>query len=127
MNEEKKKGKRCAKLDAAEKRKIKLKAERNLPALETLLQIYGRKGATLREINRAVKYVGGCEAFADRRVRDCALKRLVKKGRVEIVRVVRPGRRRGRKAFRLVNPPEARTRLNYDPARGAGGRKLGRV
>ena len=127
MNEEKKKGKRCANLDAAEKLKIKLKAERNLPMLETLLRVIGGRGATLREIDRAVKYVGGCEAFADRRVLDRALKRLVKKGRVEIVRVVRPGRRRGRKAFRLVNPPEARTRLHFDPSKGTGGRKLGRV
>ena len=110
-----------------DKIKIKLRAERNLPALETLLQIYGRKGATLREINRAVRFVGGCEAFADRCVRDRALKRLVKKGRVEIVRVVRPGRRRGRRTFRLVDCPEAKPRLTFDPSRGAGGQKLGGV
>ncbi|MBQ2788656.1 MAG: hypothetical protein IJE97_03400 [Thermoguttaceae bacterium] len=127
MNEEKKKGKRCAKSNAAEKLKIKLRAERNLPALETLLQIYGRKGATLREINRAVRFIGGCEAFADRRVRDRALKRLVKKGRVEIVRVVRPGRQRGRRTFRLVDCPEAKPRLTFGPSRGAGGRKLGDI
>lgn len=48
--------------------KIKLRAERNLPRNVALLRIYGRKGATLREINRAVKHVGGREAFADRRV-----------------------------------------------------------
>lgn len=110
-----------------ERIKIKLRAERNLPALETLLRIYGRKGATLREINRAVKYVGGCEAFADRRVLDRALKRLVKKGRVEIVRVVRPGRQRGRRTFRVVDCPEAKPRLTFGPSRGAGGRKLGGV
>jgi len=98
-----------------------------LPALETLLQIYGRKGATLREINRAVKYVGGCEAFTDRRVRDRALKRLVKKGRVETVLTSEPNLKKLRKAFRLVDCPEAKPRLTFNPSRGAGGRKLGGV
>lgn len=127
MNEEKKKRNVALSPDAVEKLKIKLKAERNLPMLETLLRIYGRKGATLREINRAVRFVGGCEAFVDRRVRDRALKRLVKKGRVETVRVVRSGGKRERKAYRLVDCPEARPRPTFDPSRGGGGRKLGGV